>query len=143
MATYLVVANQTAISPELTAALLEKTKEEPQANFFLLVPATQLEHLVIGEEGQAREIAARRAGKALTHLTDAGIHIVGAGVGAASPEEAVGMELRARPNVYDGIIISTFPKGASRWLETGAGPAMEQRFSLPVTHVTAELHHKS
>ena len=42
MGTYLVVANQTAISDELVAGLRAKRNEDSSAEFFLVVPATPI-----------------------------------------------------------------------------------------------------
>ena len=54
VSTYLVVANQTAVSRELTEALLEKGKQEPGAEFILVVPATEIDKMVFPEAGHAR-----------------------------------------------------------------------------------------
>ena len=138
MGAYMVVANQTAISDELMEGLRQKIKDDPAAEFFLIVPATASEHLLTNEGGSPRQIAARRAGKALTTLTDAGIPIVGAQVGAPTPREAIDQEMRQRPGLYDGIIICTFPEGVSRWLEADLPYRLEQVFRRPVTHIIAK-----
>ena len=135
MAKYLVIANQTALSEELTQGLIKRAEEDPDAEFVLVVPATPVESLVTMEEGQARQIAARRAGRALTQLTDAGIPIVGALVGAPSPFEAIQEAVHSAQ--YAGIIFCTFPPGASRWLEPGLFERVEKAVNLPVTHLVA------
>jgi GABA permease len=137
MGLYLVVANQTALSLELTQALLEKAALEPDAEFILVVPATPVEHLLTHEEGQARQIAARRAGMALTHLTDAGVPVVGAYVGGSSLVVAIDEALRQHGSEHRGIIVCTFPKGVSRWLEPDLLSRLQTAFHLPVTHVVA------
>ena len=141
MGSYMVVANQTAISDELIEGLKQKIREDASAEFFLLVPATPSEHLLTHEGGSPRQIAARRAGKALTTLSDAGIPIVGAQVGATTPREAIDMEMRQRPGLYDGIILCTFPEGTSRWLEADLPYRLEQVFRRPVTHIVASAEH--
>ena len=138
MSAYLVVANQTAISDELVEGLRKKLKTDPGAEFFLLVPATAAEHLLTHEGGSPRQIAARRAGRALTTLTDAGLPIVGAQVGAPSPREAIEMEMAQRPGLYDEIVLCTLPEGVSRWLEGDLPYRLEHTFRLPVTHIVAE-----
>ncbi len=135
MSKFLVVANQTAISAELTGALMEKAKGDRAAQFILVVPATPVEHLQTHEEGEARQIAARRAGRALTHLVDAGIPIVGAHVGAISLEDAIGEALAEHTSDFDGIIISTLPPAASRCYSSDLASKLESRFKLPVTHI--------
>jgi hypothetical protein len=138
MGSYLVVANQTASSQELIQGLRDRLKEDAAAEFFLLVPATPSEHLLTQEGGSPRQIAARRAGRALTALTDAGLPIVGAQVGAPTPREAIETEMHQRPGLYDGIIICTLPEGVSRWLEADLPYRLEQIFRRPVTHLIAQ-----
>ena len=135
MAKYLVVANQTALSAELKKALFERTALDGAAEFVLVVPATPVETLVSLEEGQARQIAPRRAGRALTELTEAGLPIVGALVGAASLFEAIEEAFSA--GKYSGIVLCTFPEGASRWLRPGLIEDLERAFKVEVTHVTS------
>jgi hypothetical protein len=135
VSTYLVVANQTAISRELSDALVEKTKQERSAEFILVVPATEIDKMVLPEAGQARQVAARRAGRALTHLTDLGVPIVGAHIGGSSLMTAIDDAIRERAIKYDGIIISTFPPGVSSWLNGDMLKKLETAFNLPVTHI--------
>lgn len=135
MTTYLVVANQTAISTELSNALLAQTEQDNRAEFILVVPATPVDNLLTHEAGQARQIAARRAGRALTQLTDMGVPIVGAHVGGASVLQAIEDAMRERVVKYDGIILSTFPEGTSRWLEEDLLNRLDRAFHLPVNHV--------
>ncbi len=138
MGLYLVVANQTALSDELTTALLDKVKLDESAEFVLVVPATPVEYFLNQEEGHARQIAARRAGRALIHLTDAGVPIVGAHVGEASLAEAIDAAISQHTREYKGIIICTYPPSVSRWL-TGQDQLLrlEAAFHLPVTQVVA------
>ena len=135
MASYLVVANQTALSAELRKALFDRTALDDSAEFVLVVPATPVETLASREEGHARQIAARRAGRALTELTEAGLPIVGALVGAASLFEAI--EEAFSSGRYSGIILCTFPEGASRWRRPDLVESLERAFKVQVTHVTS------
>ena len=64
MSSYLVVAHQTATSPELLQRLSELAAEDPQAEFTLLVPATPLTHLLVWEEGETYQVAENRAEEA-------------------------------------------------------------------------------
>jgi hypothetical protein len=137
MARYLIVAHQTAGSPELLERVTALAGADPGAEFTLLVPATPTGHLLHNwEEGEARQLARKRAGEAMASLTAAGIPVAAARVGSHSPLEAVGDELQARPG-YDRIVLSTFPPGVSRWLRGNLPAILERRFRLPVDHVVA------
>jgi hypothetical protein len=137
MARYLIVAHQTAGSPELLERVTALAAADPGAEFTLLVPATPTGHLLHNwEEGEARQLARKRAAEAMASLTAAGIPVAAARVGSHSPLEAVGDELQARPG-YDRIVLSTFPPGVSRWLKGNLPAILERRFRLPVDHVVA------
>jgi LmbE family N-acetylglucosaminyl deacetylase len=100
------------------------------------VPATPTSHLLTWEEGEARQLAARRAREATDALRAAGVEVVASRVGSHSPLEAVGDELRAEPG-YAGIVLSTFPPGLSRWLKGDLPNQLRRRYRLPVEHVVA------
>jgi hypothetical protein len=136
MARYLIVAHQTAGSPELLERVKALAAADPAAEFTLLVPATPTGHLLHNwEEGEARQLARRRAGEAMAALAEAGIPVAAARVGSHSPLEAVGDELQARPGYYQRIVLSTFPPGVSRWLKGNLPAILQRRFRLPVDHV--------
>jgi hypothetical protein len=66
MARYLIVAHQTAGSPELLERVRALAAADPEAEFTLLVPATPTGHLLHNwEEGEARQLARRRATEAM------------------------------------------------------------------------------
>jgi hypothetical protein len=137
MARYLVVAHQTAASPELIRRTRELTAEDPSAEFVLLVPATPVTHLLGGwEEGEVRDIAQRRAQEASVALRAAGVNVTAARIGDASPMQAVEDELQERPG-YDHIVVSTFPPGVSRWLRADLPGRLRRRCVQPVEHVVA------
>jgi hypothetical protein len=137
MARYLVVAHQTAASPELIARALELAAEHPGAEFVLLVPATPVAHLLhTWEEDEVREVALRRAKAAGDALVAAGVNLVDARIGDASPMQAVDDELTEHSG-YDAILLSTFPPGVSRWLKGDLPARLRRRHGLPVDHVVA------
>lgn len=142
MGNYLVVANQTLLSPELTNGLLEAHKQDHTARFTLVVPATPVEDLITREKGEASQIAARRAGQALVLLTDLGVPVIGAHIGASSISVALDEVIGSRRADYVGIIVATFPPGISRWLEPDLPQRLEQAFHLPVSHITAHTAHR-
>jgi hypothetical protein len=137
MARHLIVAHQTAGSPELVERVRALAERDPEAEFVLLVPATPTMHLLHNwEEGEARQLAARRAAEASESLRAAGVSVVDARVGSHSPLEAVGDELRADPG-YASIVLSTFPPGLSRWLKGDLPNQLRRRYRLPVEHVVS------
>jgi LmbE family N-acetylglucosaminyl deacetylase len=142
MARHLIVAYQTAGSPELVDRVQQLAERDPDAEFVLLVPATPTSHLLTWEEGEARQLAGLRAREASEALRAAGVEVVAARVGSHSPLEAVGDELRAEPG-YAGIVLSTFPPGLSRWLKGDLLNQLRRRYRLPVEHVVAAPAHTS
>jgi hypothetical protein len=136
MARHLIVAHQTAASPELVERVRQLAAADPEAQFVLVVPATPTSHLLTWEEGEARQLAARRASQASEALRAAGVEVVAARVGSHSPLEAVGDELQASPG-YASIVVSTFPPGVSRWLKADLPNQLRRRYRLPVDHVVA------
>jgi LmbE family N-acetylglucosaminyl deacetylase len=142
MARHLIVAHQTAGSPELVDRVRQLVERDPETEFVLLVPATPTSHLLTWEEGEARQLAALRAREASEALRAAGVEVVAARVGSHSPLEAVGDELRAEPG-YAGIVLSTFPPGLSRWLKGDLPNQLRRRYRLPVEHVVAAPAHAS
>lgn len=115
MARYLVVAHQTAESSELRAALGQLARDDGDAEFVLLVPATPPASLLVWEEGEARELATRRAAAARSSLTAAGFNVVDAHAGDPNPLDAIRDELRDFRS-YGAIVVSTLPRGVSGWL---------------------------
>jgi LmbE family N-acetylglucosaminyl deacetylase len=142
MARHLIVAYQTAGSPELVDRVRQLAERDPEAEFVLLVPATPTSHLLTWEEGEARQLAGLRAREASEALRAAGVEVVAARVGSHSPLEAVGDELRAEPG-YAGIVLSTFPPGLSRWLKGDLLNQLRRRYRVPVEHVVAAPAHAS
>jgi LmbE family N-acetylglucosaminyl deacetylase len=142
MARHLIVAHQTAGSPELVDRVRQLAERDPEAEFVLLVPATPTSHLLTWEEGEARQLAGLRAREASEALRAAGVEVVAARVGSHSPLEAVGDELRTEPG-YAGIVLSTFPPGLSRWLKGDLPNQLRRRYRLPVEHVVAAPAHAS
>jgi hypothetical protein len=117
----LVVANVTAGSDELLAALRERA-EQNSCHFTLVVPA-------IGEEARAR------LDSALERMRSAGLEHVSGAVGDPDPVVAV-MEAWD-PMKFDEILVSTLPTGSSRWLEANLPRRLEKLTSVPVRHVVS------
>jgi bacterioferritin len=135
MPRYLVLANQTAASPELTSVIREIVAKDADAEFVLLVPATPVEDLLDWQDGDGETIAKRTAKAAQEHLTGAGARVVRTEVGDASPVKAIENELEHHQEKYDGIVISTLPLQRSRWVALDQPRRIERRFKVPVRHV--------
>lgn len=115
MARYLLVAHQTAQSDELIAAAAGLARDDPGAEFCLLVPATPVSSLLVWEEGETMELARRHAAAARDRLEQHGLRIVDARPADQDPMAAIADELHDG-HVFAGIVVSTLPAGMSRWL---------------------------
>jgi hypothetical protein len=128
MAAYLLVAHQTAESPELTAAARDLAYEDEEAEFLLLVPATPVNNLLVWEEGETREVAERRARRARSRLEAEGLSISDARIGDGNPLMAIADQLREQPGGFAAIVISTLPVGVSRWLNLDLPSRVRRQF---------------
>jgi bacterioferritin len=135
MPQYLVLANQTASSPELSNAVREIVEKEPDTEFVLLVPATPVEDLLDWQDGDNQSIAKRTAQAAKEHLEREGAKVVRTEVGDPSPVKAIEDELQRHQEQYKAILISTLPLQRSRWVALDQPRRIERRFKLPVIHV--------
>ena len=115
----LVVANRTALSIGLEAALRARLESGP-TSFTLLVPLG----LTPDATSTARLMASR--------LRGAGFDIDGR-VGDTDPLNAV-LEVWS-PAEFDEIIVSTLPASTSRWMQTSLPRRIEQQTGALVRHV--------
>jgi hypothetical protein len=130
----LVVANRTAATPALIAAVRERAAKG-NARFTLLVPnpAHGL-HRVIDPEDQSQSEAEQTLELAVPLLEEAAGSPVEGLVGDAEPLAAIQDALNLHG--FDEIIISTLPTRVSRWLKLDL-PSKAAGLGLPVTTVTA------
>jgi hypothetical protein len=133
MRRFLIVANQTLAGGHLTAKVRELHERTP-SSFYIVVPATP-PHGHSWSEGEARDIARRRLETALALLHGIGVEAEGE-VGDERPTYAIQDVLAHR--VFDEIIVSTLPPGASRWLKHDLPHRIEVEFGLPVTHLVGQ-----
>jgi hypothetical protein len=136
----LLVAHQTADSPELATAATQLAAEDPDAAFVLLVPATPIVHRgLIWEEGETKRVARERGQAATLRLRALGVNVILTKVGDADPVLAVGDELPIGPP-FAGVVLSTLPAGVSRWLKMDALSRLRRQFPrLLVVHVVADI----
>ena len=125
----LVVANRTADSDEVHAALVQRAHDGP-IDVTLVAPAVWE---VVDPHG-GRQSAWRRLNAALRRLAAAGITARGV-VGDADPVVAVQDVVEAEH--FDEVIVATLPRHLSRWLGLDLPHRVEQLTGLPTRHVIA------
>jgi len=134
MRRYLVVANQTLAAEPLVSRMRELARAAP-SSFHVVVPATPpRDH--IWTEGEARATARSRLDAALARFAELGAEVEGE-VGDGNPMLAIGDALRDH-GPFDEIVISTLPRGLSKWLKVDLLHRAEASFGLRVTHVVEE-----
>jgi hypothetical protein len=130
----LVVANRTAATPALIAAVRERAARGP-ARFTLLVPnAAHGLHRVVDPEDQESDEAEQTLELAVPLLASAAGAPVEGMVGDAEPLAAIQDAINVHG--FDEIIISTLPTRVSRWLKLDL-PSKAAGLGLPLTVVTA------
>jgi len=130
----LVVANRTADSSELIAALRQRAARSP-TRFTLLVPAVPRGLAWAADMKAGGPEAAPRAEVGARRMRIAGLEVEAAIVGDPDPFAAVGDALRA--DEFDELVVSTLPRGVSRWLRMSLPHRLRRMTDLPVLHVTA------
>jgi hypothetical protein len=130
----LVVANRTAATPGLIAAVRERAAKGA-ATFTLLVPNTARGlHRVVDPEDQGQSEAEQTLELALPLLEEAAGRPVEGMVG--DPEPLAAIQDAIHLHGFDEIIISTLPTRVSKWLKLDL-PHKAAGLGLPVTTVTA------
>lgn len=135
MPRYLLVAHQTASSPELIQTVKGLVQQNADAEFVLLVPETPVEDLLDWQDGDSAAVAERQAQVAKQRLNEVGASVLRTTVGDPSPLKAIETEIERAEYRYDAVIISTLPLQRSRWLAMDQPRRIERRFGLPVIHV--------
>jgi hypothetical protein len=131
---YLVVANQT-LGAEPLAVRLRELARRGRVSFFLVVPATPpRDH--VWTEGEARATARAGLDAAMARFVGLDAEFEGE-VGDGNPMLAIEDAIRDH-GPFDEIIISTFPRGISKWLKVDLPHRAEAAFGIRVTHVVGE-----
>jgi hypothetical protein len=123
----LVVANRTAATPALIAAVRERASRGP-CSFTLLVPQ------LVAEEAFGDEEARKTIELAVPLLEEAAEDEVPAIIGTCDAMLAVERVLVHEH--YDEVIVSTLPERVSHWLKRDL-PTRIERLGIPVTVVRA------
>jgi hypothetical protein len=134
MVEVLVVANQTAESDDLLAALRERAGQG-ECEFTVLIPATP--HGVAWAANMAsdkgREEAEEHRDALVERLRATGLPVKGAIIGDPDPLAAI--EDAAHLGSYDELIVSTLPHHLSKWLHLDLQRKAAHATGLPVTSV--------
>lgn len=131
----LVVADRTADSPDLIAALRRQSARAP-ASFTLLVPAVPHGLAWAADMKAGWTEAVGRAERAAACIRRAGLELEEAIVGDPDPFAAVGDVLHARR--FDQVVVSVLPRAFSGWLAVGLPARLRRATDLPVTQVNAQ-----
>lgn len=138
MRRYIVVAHRTLGGEHLVDELRRRRAADPHCTFHLIVPEYHAsktgwdDHVVHAE-------AERTLAEMLERLAEMRIGATGE-VGGSNPVYAVGQLLnREGADAFSGIILSTLPRGVSRWWLIGVPSRLASAFPhLPLTHVVAD-----
>jgi hypothetical protein len=132
MRTYLIVANQTLTSRSLADAIGERLAEGP-IQAYVVVPLVPVGGRLTWDEDASRAAAHERLEDVLVRLRAMDVEADGE-VGDRDPVSAVRDALRGRE--VDEIIVSTLPKGLSRWLGEDVPSRLRDSVRVPVVVVT-------
>lgn len=137
MRRYLVVAHKTLGGEHLVEHLRQLRVEHPGCRFHLVVPEHHPDHN--WTESEVRAAAHRTLDEMLERLACMGMGATGE-VGDANPVYAVGVVLRREGSrSFDGIVLSTLPRGISRWWRFDVPRRMADAYpDVPVTHLVSE-----
>jgi len=138
MRRYLVVAHRTLGGAHLLDELHHRREDDPYCTFHLIVP--EFHPLNRGwTDHDVRVTAGHTLDEMVERLAEMRIGATGE-VGDANPIYAVGVALRREGrDAFSGIILSTLPKGISRWWLLDVPQRMANEYpDLMVTHVVAE-----
>ncbi len=132
MRSYLIVANQTLTSESLRDAIAARLAEGPVLTH-VVVPLSPVGGRLTWDEHASRDVAQERLVEVLDRLRAMGAEADGE-VGDRDPVMAVRDALRHRE--VDEVIVSTLPKGLSRWLGEDVPSRLRDAVQVPVTVVT-------
>ena len=154
MVRLLLVANKTLASGEVSRFVRERVAKDESCQFTLLVPATpqrsQLGYRIgneIANAGSGTRVsdategiddwqhARLRLEHGLSLLRALGATVDGE-VGDANPAKAITEVLKRKS--FDEVVLSTLPKGISRWLGLDIPHQVQRRFHIPVTVINVK-----
>jgi hypothetical protein len=131
---YLIVANQTLTSRSLTDEIANRMVDGP-VRTHVVVPLTRIGGRLTWDEEASRMAAQDRLDEVLARLRALGADADGE-IGDPDPVMAVRDAVRGRE--VDEVIVSTLPRGVSRWLGEDVPARLRQAVTVPVTVVTQD-----
>ncbi len=138
MRRYLVVAHKTLGGAHLFEHLHELRVEDPNCRFHVVVPMQHpTDH--VWTEQEVNAAAAERLDTMLETMAEMGMGATGE-VGDSNPVYAIGVVVRREGlHSISGIVLSTLPRGISRWWRFDVPRRVAQAYpSIPLTHLVAE-----
>jgi hypothetical protein len=131
----LVVANRTLRGAELRAELHRRATSGSELHIVAPVLCSRIHYIASDVD---RELAEARDRLALTlaWARAEGLSVTGRVGDANAALGAIEDELRRYG--ADQVVISTYPRGASNWLETGIVDRLRDELEIPVTHVVVQ-----
>ena len=131
----LVVANRTLHGDELRAVLRRRAADG--AELHVVAPIlTSRTHYLASDVDKELDEARERLATALAWARAEGVTASGKVGDANAALGAIEDELRLFG--ADEVIISTYPPGASNWLETGIVERLRDELDIPVTHIVVQ-----
>jgi nucleotide-binding universal stress UspA family protein len=134
MRSYLIVANQTLTSESLREAISARLADGP-LRAHVVVPMSAGAGRLSWDERESRATAETRLDEMLERLGEMGVEADGE-VGDRDPVNAVRDAIRRQE--VDEVIVSTLPRGLSRWLGEDVPSRLREACQVPVTVVSQE-----
>ncbi|MGH2839594.1 MAG: hypothetical protein ACRDKY_02070 [Solirubrobacteraceae bacterium] len=132
----LVVANRTLQDEDLEAILRSRAESGDELRVVVPILVSRVRYIASDVDSELQH-AHERLAAALAWAGDAGVEASGK---VGDPNVALGaIEDELRVFAADEVVISTYPRGRSNWLETGIVERLREELDIPVTHVVAEL----
>ena len=133
---HLLIAHQTASSEALRRHVVALARQDPDAAFVLVIPATPVDHLRSWTEGEAVRAATEAGERARAAFAADGVTLNDVRVGDGNPVYAIQDAFIGED--FDDVIISTHPSGVSRWLHMDLVAKATRALDVPVIHVESE-----
>lgn len=135
MRRYMIVAHKTLGGAHLFGELHRLRQEHWDTRFHVIVPVDHPSDRM-WTESEVHDIAAARLDWMLDNMASLGMGATGE-VGDSSPVYAIGAALRREGrDAFSGIVLSTLPKGLSRWWLFDVPTRVANEYpELPLIHI--------